>query len=94
MTKNSLSSLPNIGKVLAQRLQDVEIRTPEVLIAMGSENAFIRLLTVDVSSCIHELLALEGAIQGIRWHKLDQCRKDELRLFYAMCKNQQKAKNK
>ena len=90
MVDNNLISLPNIGEVLSERLKEVGIRTTNELKNSGSENAFIRLLTVDASSCINELLALEGAIQGIRWHNLDNEKKEELKIFYRMCKAQQK----
>lgn len=80
--------MPNIGKVLSDRLKQVDIKTPSELISVGSENAFIRLLTVDKTACINELFALEGAIQGIRWHNLDESTKNELKVFYRMCKVQ------
>jgi DNA transformation protein len=83
---NDLTSLPNIGKVVAARLREVGIETPEDLKAIGSENAFIRLKTVDESACINELLGLEGAIQGVRDHDLDESRKYELKVFYKMTK--------
>ena len=83
---SSLSNLPNIGKVLCKRLTDVGIKTAEELKAIGSENAFIRLKTVDESACIHELMALEGAIQEIRWHGLSGLRKEELKAFHKALK--------
>lgn len=81
MKSNNLSELPNIGEVLAQRLIEVGVETVEDLKSLGSENTFIRLKTVDEGACINELLALEGAIQGIRWHNLDEARKEELKVF-------------
>jgi DNA transformation protein len=54
--------------------------------SLGSENAFIRLKTVDSGACINELMGLEGAIQGIRLHDLDKNRKAELKTFYEMAK--------
>jgi DNA transformation protein len=83
---NDLTSLPNIGKVMAARLREVGIETPEDLKAIGSENAFIRLKTMDEGACINELLGLEGAIQGISDHDLDESRKAELKAFYKMTK--------
>jgi DNA transformation protein len=76
-----LSKMPNIGKVLAEKLAEVGIDTPEKLKATGSENAFIRLKTVDSGACLSMLCALEGAIQDIRWHDLDKVRKEELKMF-------------
>jgi DNA transformation protein len=51
---NKLTSLPNIGKVMAARLRKVGIETPEDLKAIGSENAFIRLKTMDEGACIND----------------------------------------
>lgn len=90
--EQNLSALPNIGKVLSERLNLVDIKTSEELAAIGSENAFIRLLTVDENSCINELFALEGAIQGIRWHNLSDSTKEELRIVFHLCKNQNRKK--
>lgn len=83
---NDLSSLPNIGKTLAEKLILVGIETPSQLKSMGSENAFARLKVIDNGACINMLFALEGAVQDIRWHNLEKSRKDELREFYASCK--------
>ena len=71
----------NIGKVLAEKLVEVGIDTPEKLKAEGSENTFIRLKMVDSGACLSMLCALEGAIQDIRWHNLDEVRKAELKAF-------------
>ena len=84
-----LTKLPNIGKILAHKLIEVDIKNPEELISAGSENAFIRIKTVDPDACINMLYALEGAIQGIRWHNLTSERKTELTaLFNQTCKTQ------
>lgn len=83
---NELTSLPNIGKVVAERLKEVGIETSDDLKRIGSESAFIRLKTVDEGACINELMGLEGAIQGIRWHNLDENRKAELKVFHQQTK--------
>jgi DNA transformation protein len=80
---DNLTKLPNLGKTLVQKLIQVGIKTPKDLISTGSENAFIRLKTVDPTACINMLYALEGAIQGIRWHDLDKDKKKELKDFFA-----------
>lgn len=79
---NELNQLPNIGTVLAQKLQRAGIENAQALKHIGAENAFIRLHTIDNDACINMLYAIEGAIQGIRWHNLDKWRKDELKAFY------------
>ncbi len=79
---SDLSKLPNIGKTLADKLIQVGISTPNDLKSIGSEDSFIRIKTVDNSACINMLYALEGAIQGIRWHDIDSMRKAELKNFF------------
>ena len=82
---NDLTDLPNIGRTLAEKLNQVGIRTEQDLKLSGSENAIIKIATVENSgACINMLYALEGAIQGIRWHGLDELRKQELREFYHL----------
>ncbi|GHT15959.1 competence protein TfoX [Bacteroidia bacterium] len=81
-TQTDLTTLPNIGPVVAQRLREVGIATAQELRAIGSENAFLRLQTVDAGACLHELMGLEGAVQGIRKYNLDNARKQELKQFY------------
>jgi DNA transformation protein len=83
-----LTDLPNIGKTLAQKLELIGIHTPDDLKAMGSQNAIIKIATIENSGvCINMLYALEGAIQGIRWHSLDKCRKQELKDCFLMLKH-------
>ena len=87
----SLTELPNIGKTLAEKLITAGINNYKELIETGSENAIIKLATIENSCvCINMLYALEGAIQGIRWHDLDRERKQELLEFFNML---QSAKN-
>lgn len=74
--------LTNIGKSLAEELNQAGIKTPEQLFKMGSEDAFKKLLAIDNTTCINSLYALEGAIQSIRWHNLNKKRKNELSVFY------------
>lgn len=82
--QNDLSALPNIGPVIADKLAQTGIDSPAKLREAGAENAFLRLKAVRERSCILSLYALEGAIQGIRWHDLDPARKEELRAFHKM----------
>lgn len=81
---DELSQLPNIGKILAEKLRLVGIENANQLKNFGTENAFIKLKTVDNDACINMLCAIEGAIQGIRWHDLAKQRKEELKEFFRM----------
>lgn len=66
----TLTSLPNIGQTLARQLEEVGIATEEELRRVGSREAWMRILARDPSACLSRLSALEGAIQGERWHNL------------------------
>ena len=81
---NKLSDLPNIGTVVETKLKKVGIETPEQLIELGAEQAFIRLRSVDEGACLSMLCGLEGAVRGIRWHQLPKERKEELKSFIKM----------
>jgi Holliday junction resolvasome RuvABC DNA-binding subunit len=81
----NLIKLPNIGKTLALKLNKIDINNGQELIETGSENAIIKIATIENNgACINMLYALEGAIQGIRWHKLSKERKQELKEFYHL----------
>jgi DNA transformation protein len=79
---DELSALPNIGKVVEHQLIEVGIKTVKQLMETGSKQAWLRIKEIDDSACINRLLALEGAIQGIRWHDLSESVKNELKDFY------------
>jgi len=86
--ETDLTSLPNIGKTLAELLMKAGIETAAQLKAVGSEKAFIRISAIDSEACLSKLCALEGAIQGIRWHQLSPDKKRELKEFFAHVKSQ------
>lgn len=80
--KNVLSNLPNIGDEVARQLNEVGIFTYEELKRVGAKNAWLKIQSIDESACIHRLLALEGAIQGVKKTLLSKEIKDELKEFY------------
>ena len=77
-----ISKLPNIGNVLEKQLNDVGINTIDDLINLGSKETWLKIKEIDDSACLNRLMALEGAIQNIRWHNLSEEDKDNLRNFY------------
>ena len=77
-----LSSLPNIGKVVEEQLNQVGIRTEEDLKSVGAKQAWLKIQEIDDSACIHRLLALEGAIRGVKKTALPEEVKAELKEFY------------
>lgn len=76
-----LTDLPNIGVHAEQQLAEVGIATPEDLAAVGAEQAWLKLQTIDPGVCLHMLYGLEGAVQGIPKARLDPARKQELKEF-------------
>lgn len=79
---SELSKLPNIGKIIEEQLLQVGIDTPEKLKAVGSKQAWLDIKAIDPSACYNRLCALEGAIQGVRWHYLSDAVKQDLKDFY------------
>ena len=81
-----LSKLPNIGKSVEEQLNLVGINTVEDLKIIGSKEAWLKIKEIDKSACINRLYALEGAIEGIRWHNLSEEKKLMLKEFYEFAK--------
>ena len=79
---SDITKMPNIGAKLAEQLSHAGITTPEQLKAAGSREAWLRIKSADPSACLMRLSALEGAIQGVRWHLLDPDVKADLKSFY------------
>ncbi len=77
-----LSKLPNIGEKLELQLNDVGVTTIDQLKDIGSREVWLRILAIDSSACIMRLSSLEGAIQGVRWHYLNDDTKQSLKKFY------------
>ncbi|MBS6643058.1 MAG: TfoX/Sxy family protein [Clostridiaceae bacterium] len=81
-----LAKLPNLGPVVESQLNQVGITTYEQLKEIGSKQAWLKIKAIDSSACIHRLLAMEGAIQGIKKTQLSEEKKEELREFYRAAK--------
>jgi len=82
-----LTTLPNIAEKLDAQLAAVGVKTIADLKAVGSHEAWLRILAADPSACLMRLSALEGAIQGVRWHRLDDGTKASLKEFYCQHKS-------
>lgn len=77
-----LSDLPNIGKVLEEKLNNAGVQNVEDLRRLGTESVFTKIkIDENPEACINMLYAIEGAVQGIRWHGLSKSRKEELKEF-------------
>lgn len=79
---DKLSDLPNIGPEVERQLNEAGIYTYEELKSTGAEQAWLKIQQNDPSACIHRLLALEGAIMGVKKTQLADERKAELKQFY------------
>lgn len=77
-----LSKLPNIGKTVEEQLAQVGINTADELREIGAKAAWLKIQEIDESACIHRLLALEGAIQGVKKTMLPDEVKADLKGFY------------
>lgn len=83
-----LTDLPNVGPVLAENLRQIGVEDPEALRALGAEEAFRRIrAAVDPGACLHQLQALEGAVEGVRKTALSPERKAELHAFFKSLKD-------
>ena len=83
---SELTKLPNIAAKLDAQLADVGITTVDELRRVGSREAWLRILSRDPSACLMRLSALEGALQGVRWHYLEADTKQSLKEFYKQHK--------
>jgi len=81
-----LTKLPNIGKEVERQLLEVGITTYEELKNIGAEAAWLKIQAIDSSACIHRLMALEGAVVGVKKILLPEKRKAELKEFYSQNK--------
>jgi DNA transformation protein len=75
-----LTKLPNIGKILAEKLNQAGITSFEELASIGSIEALVRIRSsIDPQACYNTLYAMEGAIRGVRWHAIPREERQELK---------------
>ncbi len=72
----------NVGKVLELKLEEVGITSLDQLRKVGTEAAFMLLYEKNKNTSRAILLSIEGAIQEMRWHNLDEKRVEELKDFF------------
>lgn len=77
-----LSKLSNIGKTVEEQLIRAGISSVNELKELGAEKAWLKIQKIDESACIHRLMALEGAIEGVKKTMLSAEVKAELKEFY------------
>ena len=76
-----LTSMMNIGKEMARKLDSVGIGSAEELIRSGAEQAFMKLKERYPNVCLVHLYALEGAVRNVEFNGLPEDRKKELKEF-------------
>ena len=76
-----LAKLPNIGKKVEEQLIQVGIDSADKLKRIGAKEAWLKIQEMDESACIHRLMALEGAIQGVKKTMLSDEVKADLKEF-------------
>ena len=79
--RSQRNQVPNIGPELAAQLKEIGINTSEELLRIGAMAAWQRLVRAGLRDCMDSLLALEGAIEGVRWQELPIERREELKLM-------------
>jgi DNA transformation protein len=65
-----LEDVVNIGPALAHDLRAAGIDDLESLRAVGACDAWLKLHEAGSQDCLSSLLALEGAVRGVRWMQL------------------------
>ena len=79
-TTETLTSLPNIGEVLAEKLAVAGVTDYDDLVSIGSVEAMLKIRDgLDPGACYNMLYAIEGAIRGIRWHNISKDERDRLK---------------
>ena len=76
-----LAKLPNVGKKVEEQLIQVGIDSADKLKRSGAKEAWLKIQEIDESACIHRLMALEGAIQGVKKTMLSDEVKADLKEF-------------
>lgn len=68
---NKLTTLPNIGKVIAAKLEKIDIKTADDFLASDPFVIFDKMLKkVDPTLCRCALASIVGAKTGVPWHKI------------------------
>jgi len=74
-----LEDLPNVGPILASELRAAGIASAEQLRATGAKAAWLQLREVNPERhCSQSLLALEGALRGVRWMALEPAERQRI----------------
>ncbi len=73
-----LEDVVNIGPALAHDLRAVGVTDLDELRALGAGEAWVRMHAGGCHDCLSTLLALEGALRGVRWMQISPQDRDAL----------------
>jgi len=65
-----LEDVVNIGPALAHDLRAIGVADIDALRELGADEAWIRMHASGGHDCLSSLLALEGAVRGVRWMQI------------------------
>lgn len=82
-----LTSMMNIGKELARKLDSVGTGSAEELVRLGAEQAFLKVKERYPNVCLVHLYASEGAVCNVEFNSLLEGRKRELKEFSDFLKS-------
>ena len=81
---NDLENLPNVGPKLAQDLRAAGVETAAQLRRLGARGAWVKVRDVNPErDCASSLLALEGAVRGVRWMSIQPAERKLLSAYAA-----------
>ena len=72
--------------VVEEQLMQIGISSADELRQTGSKAAWLKIQEIDESACINRLMALEGAIRGVKKTQLPDDIKADLKEFYKLKK--------
>jgi DNA transformation protein and related proteins len=73
-----LEDVVNIGPALAHDLRAVGVTDLDALRALGADEAWVRMHAAGCHDCLSSLLALEGAVRGVRWMEISPDDRDAI----------------
>lgn len=81
---HDLENLPNVGPELARELRAAGVETAAQLRRLGAKGAWAKVRDVNPErDCASSLLALEGAVRGVRWTSIQPAERKVLRAYAA-----------
>ena len=69
--------------VVEEQLMQIGISSADELRQTGSKAAWLKIQEIDESACINRLMALEGAIRGVKKNQLPDDIKADLKIFIS-----------